>query len=74
MHTWYSTQPEGWWRVEFDRLKIPFDYISTQTAATNSDLRAKYDVIVFPPGVRNPQTVINGMPMYGIHCLGKLLR
>src|ERR1700693_4695962 len=20
MHTWYSTQPEGWWRVEFDRL------------------------------------------------------
>ncbi len=65
MHTWYSTQPEGWWRVEFDRLKIPFDYISTQTAATIGDLRSKYDVIVFPPGVRNPQTVINGMPMYG---------
>jgi len=65
MHTWYSTQPEGWWRVEFDRLKIPFDYISTQTAAATPDLRAKYDVIVFPPGVRNPQTVINGMPMYG---------
>jgi hypothetical protein len=65
MHTWYSTQPEGWWRVEFDRLKIPFDYISTQTAANVGDLRSKYDVIVFPPGVRNPQTVINGMPMYG---------
>ncbi len=65
MHTWYSTQAEGWWRVEFDRLKIPFDYISTQTASATSDLRSKYDVIVFPPGVRNPQTVINGMPMYG---------
>jgi len=65
MHTWYSTQPEGWWRVEFDRLKIPFDYISTQTAASVGDLRSKYDVIVFPPGVRNPQSVINGMPMYG---------
>jgi hypothetical protein len=65
MHTWYSTQPEGWWRVEFDRLKIPFDYISTQTASATSDLRAKYDVIIFPPGVRNPQSVINGMPMYG---------
>jgi hypothetical protein len=65
MHTWYSTQPEGWWRVEFDRLKIPFDYISTQTAAGTADLRSKYDVIIFPPGVRNPQTVINGMPMYG---------
>jgi hypothetical protein len=65
MHTWYSTQAEGWWRVEFDRLKIPFDYISTQTASNAGDLRSKYDVIVFPPGVRNPQTVINGMPMYG---------
>jgi|CZKS01.1.fsa_nt_gi hypothetical protein len=65
MHTWYSTQPEGWWRVEFDRLKIPYDYISTQTASNAADLRSKYDVIVFPPGARNPQTVINGMPMYG---------
>ena len=65
MHTWYSTQPEGWWRVEFDRLKIPYDYISTQRAAADADLRSKYDVIVFPPGIRNPQTVINGMPMYG---------
>jgi hypothetical protein len=65
MHTWYSTQGEGWWRVEFDRLKIPYDYISTQTASNAGDLRSKYDVIVFPPGVRNPQTVINGMPMYG---------
>ena len=32
MHTWLSTQGEGWWRLEFDRLKIPYDYISTQTA------------------------------------------
>jgi len=65
MHTWYSTQAEGWWRVEFDRLKIPFDYISTQTASAVSDLRSKFDVIIFPPGVRSPQSVINGMPMYG---------
>ena len=33
MHTWLSTQSEGWWRLEFDRLKVPYDYISTQTAA-----------------------------------------
>jgi hypothetical protein len=65
MHTWYSTQAEGWWRVEFDRLKLPYDYISTQTVAANGDLRSKYDVIVFPPGVRSPQTVIDGMPKYG---------
>ncbi len=66
MHTWLSTQGDGWWRLEFDRLKIPYDYISTQTVFKNADLRSKYDVIVFAPGVRgNPQTIVSGMPMYG---------
>jgi hypothetical protein len=65
MHTWMSTQNEGWWRLEFDRLGVPYDYISTQKAAT-LDLRTKYDVIVFAPGVRGtPQAVVMGMPMYG---------
>ena len=67
MHTWLSTQSDGWWRLEFDRLKIPYDYISTQTIAAMpaGGLRAKYDAIVFPPGIRGAQAVINGMPMYG---------
>jgi hypothetical protein len=66
MHTWLGTQSEGWWRMAFDSLKIPYDYISTQVAARENDLRAKYDVIVFAPvGRSNPQTVISGMPMWG---------
>jgi hypothetical protein len=66
MHTWLATQSEGWWRVEFDRLKVPYKYISTQTVSKDSDLRSKYDVIVFAPGVRgNPQTIVSGMPMFG---------
>ena len=66
MHTWLGTQAEGWWRLEFDRLKIPYDYISTQTASKTGDLRSKYDVIVFAPGARgNPQAIVSGMPMYG---------
>ena len=45
---------------------VPYEYISTQTAGATADLRAKYDVIVFAPGVRgNPQAIISGMPMYG---------
>jgi len=66
MHTWLSTQSEGWWRLEFDRLKIPYAYISTQTVSKTADLRALYDVIVFGPGARgNPQAIVSGMPMYG---------
>jgi hypothetical protein len=66
MHTWLNTQAEGWWRLEFDRLHVPYEYISTQTASKSSDLRSKYDVIVFAPGGRgNPQAIVEGLPMYG---------
>ena len=66
LHTWLSTQTEGWWRLEFDRLAVPYRYISTQTVSADGDLRSKYDVIVFPPGGRgNPQAIVNGLPMYG---------
>ena len=67
MHTWITAQSDGWWRLEFDRLKVPFDYISTQkvAAAGPGELRSKYDVIIFPPGVRSAQAVVGGMPMYG---------
>ena len=30
VHTWINTQNEGWYRIEFDRLGIPYDYISDQ--------------------------------------------
>src|SRR5438477_674274 len=30
MHTWLNTQDEGRWRLAFDQMGIPFDYISTQ--------------------------------------------
>jgi hypothetical protein len=66
MHTWLSTQDEGWWRLEFDRLKVPFDYISTQDVAKEQNLSSKYDVIIFAPvGRGNPQQIISGMPMFG---------
>ncbi|MGH9682658.1 MAG: M14 family zinc carboxypeptidase [Candidatus Acidiferrales bacterium] len=63
LHTWLSTQTEGWWREALDNLKIPYDYISTQTAAREPDLRSKYDVILFPPvGRGNPLMVVDGLP------------
>lgn len=66
MHTWLSTQDEGWWRLEFDRRNIPFAYISTQDVAADANLNAKYDVIIFAPvGRANPQQIVSGMPMFG---------
>ena len=64
MHTWLSTQTEGWWRFAFDFLHIPFTYISVQDAAKDANLRAKYDVILFPPTGGNPQTIVAGLPMW----------
>jgi hypothetical protein len=63
LHTWTSTQTEGWWRMAFDFEKIPYTYISTQDVAKDANLNASYDVIVFPPS-SGPQQIIDGMPMW----------
>jgi hypothetical protein len=65
LHTWATTQTEGWWRQAFDVAHVPFSYISTQQIAKDDDLNAKYDAIVFPPVGRGTQVIVNGMPMYG---------
>jgi hypothetical protein len=63
MHTWISTQDEGWWRLALESMGVPYDYISTQDVARIPDLRAQYDVILFPPvgGSRaSAQDIVNG--------------
>jgi Zinc carboxypeptidase len=65
MHTWATTQTEGWWRQAFDTAKVPFTYISTQAIAKDDNLNAKYDAIVFPPVGRGTQAIVNGLPMNG---------
>jgi len=64
LHTWLNTQTEGWWREALDQMKIPYDYISTQVVSRESDLRSKYDVILFPPVgfAGDPMRIIKGLP------------
>lgn len=64
LHTWQGTQTEGWWRQAFDKLQIPFDYISVQDVAATSNLNGKYDVIVFPPAGGGAQSIVSGLPMW----------
>ena len=63
MHTWQSTQTEGWWRQALDFNGVPYEYISTQDVAKDPNLNAKYDVILFGPGAGGA-AVIEGMPMW----------
>ncbi|HEX7833468.1 MAG TPA: hypothetical protein VF787_27705, partial [Thermoanaerobaculia bacterium] len=60
MHSWHSTQDEGWWRLALESMGVPYVYISTQDASSDASLRAKYDVILFPPVGRSPQDLVNG--------------
>ena len=64
VHTWLSTQTEGWWRLALDDMGIPYEYISTQTVGKTDELNAKYDVILFPPVGFNASStaIINGLP------------
>ncbi len=65
VHTWTNTQNEGWYRIEFDRLQIPYTYISDQTIRKTPNLREKFDVLIFPPVGGSAQTLVNGLPMRG---------
>jgi hypothetical protein len=65
LHAWTNTQNEGWYRIEFDRLQIPYAYISDQVIRNTPNLREKYDVIIFPPLGGSAQSIVSGIPMRG---------
>ncbi len=64
LHTWLSTQNEGWWRLAFDELQIPYAYINTQDVSRDADLNSKYDVIIFAPVGRDPRAIVSGLPLW----------
>lgn len=60
VHTWINTQNEGWYRIEFDRLGIPYTYISDQNLAKIPNLREKFDVIIWGPVGGTAQNIVRG--------------
>ena len=71
MHTWQSTQTEGWWRQALDFNGIPYDYISVQDVAKNANLREKYDVILFGPGAAAARPSSTACRCGAIRCRGR---
>ena len=61
MHTWMSTQTEGWVRIALDELEIPYDYISVHEIRDTPDLRKKWDVILFGPSTGNALSIVRGL-------------
>jgi len=61
MHTWQSTQTEGWVRIALDELRIPYDYISVHEVRDDPRLKEKYDVILFGPSTSNALSIVQGV-------------
>ncbi|OFW10897.1 MAG: hypothetical protein A3H96_20835 [Acidobacteria bacterium RIFCSPLOWO2_02_FULL_67_36] len=59
VHTWNRTQDEGWVRLAFDTFKVPYTYFGAPKLR-EGDLRAKYDVIVFPHAGAGGADLITG--------------
>jgi hypothetical protein len=54
LHTWSRTQDEGWARYSLDQQGVDYEYVGEDRLAELGDLRARFDVILFPhQGSRN---------------------
>ena len=66
VHTWQSTQDEGWARIALDSLHLPYKYVSVHELRDKPALRSNYEVIVFPePSNGSGQALVSGLPMLG---------
>jgi hypothetical protein len=64
IHSWTRTQDEGWWRAALDTFGVPYTYFADQKLR-DGNLRAKYDVLIFPHVGGTAVSQVNGMPKTG---------
>jgi len=62
LHTWTSTQNEGWFRLALEETGVPYTYISDTVVRTTPNLREKFDVILFPPTFSDVRELLAGFP------------
>ncbi|MHB1097884.1 MAG: M14 family zinc carboxypeptidase [Gemmatimonadaceae bacterium] len=65
MHSWTRTQDEGWVRAALDHYGVPYTYFADQLLRSTPNLRARYDVIIYPHVSGTPQSMVSGMPSIG---------
>jgi hypothetical protein len=64
VHSWSRTQDEGWVRAALDTYGVPYTYFG-DIKLREGNLRAKYDVIIFPHVGGNAQSQVNGIAKTG---------
>lgn len=64
VHSWQNTQDEGWVRAALDHYGVPYKYFADQKLR-EGDLRAKYDVIIYPDVAGTSQSILRGIPKVG---------
>ncbi len=60
IHSWANTQNEGWVRAALDTYGVPYTYFADQKLR-EGNLRAKFDVVIFPHVGGNAQGQVNGI-------------
>jgi len=68
VHSWQRTQDEGWVRAALDHYEIPYTYFADQKLR-EGNLRAKYDVIIFPSVGGTSVSQVNGIPKTGLDAI-----
>jgi hypothetical protein len=64
VHSWQNTQDEGWVRAALDHYGVPYKYFADQKLR-EGNLRAKYDVIIYPDVAGTSQSLLRGIPKVG---------
>jgi hypothetical protein len=60
LHSWSSTQTEGWLRIGLDEYAIPYDYIGPQDIRDTPRLLDRWDVIIIGAG-NSVASLLNGV-------------
>lgn len=61
VHTWQSTQSEGWVRAALDELGVPYDYVSVHAVRDTARLRERWDAILIGPASGDAMSLVNGI-------------
>ena len=61
LHTWASTQAEGWARYTLDTFGVPYTYVADTELADLGRLRRRFDLILFPDQGGSARSIVQGL-------------